>query len=502
MQDRMIIREKVRKKIHQERQEYETLSDSFVLQCATDGERGDARLFVELIRDNYIFDHTSRIWYRWDNHFWVEDGNNSILVELDRLIEVYEKQCHLLASQAIGYLKKGNKSHAEEIEEKRKILLKKISHLQKKEWRRHVLEFACAGENSLGITGQEWDQQPHLLACPNGVLDIMGGTFREGRRDDYLKTICPTEWKGLLAPAPRWQEFLLQITDGDKELVDFLQRLFGYSLSGQVVEHIFPVFWGAGRNGKGVLQEVLNHILGPLSLPVPAEMLLKQTYSRSSASPSPDIMALRGKRMVWASETGEGRKLDIAKVKWLVGGDRLVGRDVFGKRMVNFAPTHTLFLLTNSRPHIDPDDEAIWERVFLIPFTLSFVDRPEAPHQRQRDPRLASSLKQEASGILAWLIQGLQAWQENGLQPPPKVLAATQEYRQDEDHLQEFINDCCILEPSASVKASQITETYRNWCYFNKIEPLSNKKLGEKLSEKFEKKKSSNNLYKGIRLKS
>uniref|UniRef100_A0A7V4G682 DNA primase n=1 Tax=Desulfobacca acetoxidans TaxID=60893 RepID=A0A7V4G682_9BACT len=495
------IREKVCKKLVQERREHAAPSDDFVFRCAMDGQRGDARLLVKLLKDRYCFDHASGSWYRWADHFWVEDKVNAILVELDQVVGVYEHQSQKAGWQAVKAFKGGNEALAKEAEQRRQVFLKKISKLQRRDWRRDILQFAAAGPASLGISGGEWDRHPYLLACPNGVIDLRDGSFRGGRPEDYLKTICPTEWRGLHEPAPRWQSFLADIFDGDEELISFLKRLLGYSLSGEVVEHIFPILWGGGRNGKSTLLESLHHVLGPLSGAVPSELLLKQFHPRSSAAPSPDIMALRGKRLVWASEIEEGRKLDTAKTKWLVGGDTLIGRDPHGKRMVSFIPTHTLFLLTNHRPRLAADDDAVWERVFLVPFTMSFVDQPMAPHQRPRDKEISEKLKKEAPGILSWLVQGCLECQKVGLQPPPMVVAATREYRQSEDTLQDFFDDCCILAPHAQVKAGELYEAYRDWCNRNGLKPLNGKSFGQKLRARFSWKKSGIIIYEGIGLK-
>ena len=202
------------------------------------------------------------------------------------------------------------------------------------------------------------------------MIELNTGNFREGKPDEYIKTIAPIDWKGIDEPAPYWEKFIRDIFDNKKELIEYNQRLLGYCISGLTVEHIVVILWGKGRNGKGTLFEVLKVILGDLIKPIQAEMLLRQPIPKNSASPSSDIMSLIGKRLVWASESDEGRQLDIGKVKWLSGGDTLTGRHPHGKREITFTPTHKLFLATNHKPHVPADEYAAWERISLIPFAL------------------------------------------------------------------------------------------------------------------------------------
>lgn len=129
-----------------------------------------------------------------------------------------------------------------------------------------------------------------------------------GRPEDYLTKASPVEWQGIDAPRERWDQFILEIMDGDQEMADYLRRLFGCSIVGKVTEHVFAVFHGVGRNGKSLMVDTITEVLGELANPIPAEMLLDQGNARSSAGPSPDIMALRGQRLAFASETDEGRK--------------------------------------------------------------------------------------------------------------------------------------------------------------------------------------------------
>ena len=327
-----------------------------------------------------------------------------------------------------------------------------VKELQRLRTKRNVLTLASVGRRSLGITGNEWDQHPWFLACPNGIVDLQTGKLRPGRQEDFVKTACPTPWRDFEARAPAWESFLADIFQADHELIDYVQRLLGYSITGLSTEHIFPILWGGGRNGKGTLLEALAHLLGPLAGPVKAEMLLEQGRTRSSAAPDSDIMGLRGRRLAWASETDEGRRLNAGRLKWFCGGDILCGCAPFGKREVQFKPTHTLFLLTNHKPKADPCDYALWARIHLIPFILSFVDEPRQENERKRDPYLAERLHAEASGILAWLVRGCLAWQREGLKPPDMVRAATEEYREGEDDIARFISECCVVGNGLFVK--------------------------------------------------
>jgi putative DNA primase/helicase len=343
-----------------------------------------------------------------------------------------------------------------------------------------------------------------LISCPNGVIDLNTGGFRPGKPDDYIKVACPTEWKGINEPCPEWDNFQLQIFNGDLELVGYVRRLNGYTISGQRKERVLPIPWGIGWNGKGTTFETLEYTLGDLAGPVPSEILLEDGKNyRTGGSPTPEIMRLRSKRLVWASETNEGRKLNAGKVKLLTGGDTLVGRDPFGKKLVSFPPTHTLFLMTNHKPKANADDFALWERINLIPFELSFVDKPTEPHERKRDKHIVDRLKKEAPGILAWLVRGFFEWKQQGLNPPAKVTDATAEYRETEDTIGQFIAEQCVVNESARVKASEFYKQYETWCEENGHKPVWGNTFGQRIVAKFPKKSTNKGFcYLGVGIRS
>lgn len=472
------------------------LTEVKLLNYAKAGQVGDSRLFIRLFSGKFVYDHAAGRWYRWGGHYWVDDEVETVLIALNRVVDLYQQAASRCAWQKAEGIRDENEKATKDAAARETIFLKKIAKLQDKRWRRDVLEFAAAGDGSLGIAGKEWDGSTMLIACPNGVIDLNTGAVRAGKPEDFIKIACPTEWKGINEPCPEWEKFQLQVFNGDVELVDYFRRLNGYAISGQRIERVLPIPWGIGWNGKGTTFEVLEHTLGDLAGPVPSEILLEEGKNyRTGGSPTPEIMRLRGKRLVWASETNEGRRLNAGKVKWLTGGDTLVGRPPFGKRLVSFPPTHTLFLMTNHRPQANPDDFALWQRINLIPFGLSFVDNPTEPHERQRDKHIVDRLKKEAPGILAWLVRGFFEWKQQGLNPPAKVTDATAEYRETEDTIGQFISEQCVVNESARVKASELYKKYETWCEENGHKPVWGNNFGQKIVVKFPKKTTKMGVY-------
>ena len=475
------------------------LSDE-VLTALESNQDGDAFLFIRLFEDRFCFDHAVGQWYIWSGNFWVEDKLEEVIAAIESVVRIYERERQNQRSLAQAAHSQRRTEVAEEHERSAQELKARTKKLRSFQRKKDVLRIAAAGPRTLGVTGDEWDADPWLVACRNGVLDLSAGELRNGRPDDYIKTVCPVNWEGIDKRAPNWERFLSDIFGGDEELTAYIQRLLGYSITGITSENVFHIFWGQGRNGKSTLMEALGHILGPHAGPVRAEMLLQRSGPISSAGHNADIMALRGKRFVWGSETDEGKSLDLARIKLLTGSDTLSGRPPYGRREISFTPTHKLILLTNHRPRADAYDEAFWHRLRLVPFVFSFVDEPKKVNDRRRDTALGQKLKREASGILAWLVRGCLAWQEQGLNPPSSVKAATQEYRKDEDVLGRFIDTCCEEYVGARVQANLLYKVYRNWCRTNGHNPMSSTRFGKMMKDRLDHQKSSEMYYQDIRL--
>jgi putative DNA primase/helicase len=288
----------------------------------------------------------------------------------------------------------------------------------------------------------------------------------------------------------------------DREvLIAFLQRLLGYGITGATTDHIFPILYGEeGRNGKDTLLGTLEAVLGPLAGAVSNDVFIAQDRLRSSGAATPHLTDLQGKRLVWGSETKQGDKLNIAQIKLLTGGGTISARALYGKQYT-FTPTHKLLLMTNYKPHADARDKAFWSRACLIEFGIRFVDQPQTLGERTADHNLKAALKQERSGILAWLVRGCLEWQRHGLTIPPSILLATSKYRDEEDRLLLFIDECCVLAPEATVGANELYAVYKAWCKDNQLTPMNGTLFGNEISKRFEKKRTmTKRIYQGIGL--
>lgn len=472
------------------------LTSADILHALKSNEDGDAWLFIGLQKNKLCYDHRLGQWFRWEGHFWNEDDVGEVWAALDCVIEKYIEEAARQAQARHSAIIDMNKDDEKKADALEKELLKRITNLQTRYRKQNILNLAALGKNSLGITGKEWDSHNMLLACPNGIIDLRSGRLRDGKPEEYVKTVIPTEWKGPEEKAPLWEKFLMDIFENDKEMVAYVQRLLGYCITGETRDHIIVILYGPnGRNGKSTITEILRHILSPLAGPIQAEMLLNDGRPRSSSGPSPDIMDLRGKRLAWASESEEGRRLAVARVKLLTGADTLTARPPHGIKMIDFSPTHKLFLLTNRMPSLSGADYAMKDRLHLITFNVSFVDNPQKKFERERDPQLLEKLKAEASGILAWLVKGCLEWQRIGLKPPDKVLMATAQYHEEEDILGHFLNECVQHDANGKVLARAFYLAYKSWCEEYGHNPTNEIEFGRKLRGKYEKKGGSKGMY-------
>jgi putative DNA primase/helicase len=474
------------------------ITSKFIHDCLFANELGDATLYAALFRDELLFCKNTQEWFIWTGHYWERDIMNRSLAAVEKVVEKYLDEYKLIGEQVVKI--SGDVTDPERTEKVKKLqaiqanLLKRVSQLRADKRRTSCLKFAHTIEDPIAVRGEEFDGKPMLFPCANGVIDLETGRIKPGRPGDFLSLASPVKFIDIDTPAPIWEKSLLEIFNKNVELVAYLQRLFGYAVTGLVREKVFPVLYGrTGWNGRSLIIETISYVMGALAGAIPSEMLLSQRFAKSSSGPSPDIISLKGIRMAFASEIDEGQRFSASRIKWLTGKDELTGRSPHDKYPTTFSPTHKLFLMTNTQPKAPPNDKAFWERMHLIPFTISFVNRdPQEAHERRAILDLDRQVMAEASGILAWLIRGCLAYQRDGILPPKEVTEATEKYRRGEDLLADFIEECCIREPGAKSKSSVLYNRFVDWYHENvgKEEPTGTW-FGKQLSQKFEKDKSN-----------
>lgn len=326
-------------------------------------------------------------------------------------------------------------------------------------------------EPGIPILSDEFDSNIWLLNCKNGTLDLRTGKLKPHDRNDCITKFVPVEYDPC-ADFVEWAKFLNRTMDGDQELISFLQRAVGYSLTGSTKEQCLFILHGTGANGKTTFLETIAELLSGYAQKTPTDTLMMKD---TSGVPN-DLARLKGSRFVVASEAEEGKRLAESLIKQLTGSEKIAARFLRAE-FFEFSPMFKIWIGTNHKPLIRGSDMAIWRRIRLIPFSIT-IPEPE------RDKELPSKLRKELSGILNWAVMGCLEWQRNGLGEPEEVRTATEGYRNEMDAIGRFIQDSCITGTEKSIKSSDLYKGYREWCRENNEFELTQTKFSLRLEER------------------
>lgn len=314
----------------------------------------------------------------------------------------------------------------------------------------------------LTANAEDMDADPYLLNVANGTLDLHSMELRPHDPADNLTKITRAGFNSNEV-SERWLAFL-ESSLPDPEVRYFLQRYIGSALIGRVRDHVLVVATGTGRNGKSVLADAVSHALGDYGITASNDMLVTGRHGHKSASELSAQMDLRGARWAVMSELEKGAELAESTMKQLTGGDRITAKHM-GQDRIQFDPSHSFFMLTNDLPKVDPTATAVWARIRVVPFEVSFEGR--------EDKSLPEDLLMAADGILSWAVAGLWEYQQEGLNAPAKVMAATTDYRAENDTVKQFITDECVMHPNARVTRSELHHAYLSWAKDNGAEQLT-----------------------------
>jgi putative DNA primase/helicase len=304
----------------------------------------------------------------------------------------------------------------------------------------------------LAVSPEELDTDPRLLNVENGTVDLRTGSLRPHLPEDLITKLAPVEFDPV-AEASRFMKFLKQ-TLVDAELIAFVQRFLGYSLTGSTKERALSVLHGVGKNGKSTLVEVFQDLMGDYSTTTNPDVVMRHRNGDATAQYA--LAELKGVRLVSVSETKRGVELEEATVKQITGNDTIGARAPYGRPFA-YRPQFTLWMSTNHKPEIPDGSEAIWDRMRLIPFTQRFDGK-------KADSKLPDKLREELSGVLAWAVKGCVEWREHGLGTSAAVDAATAEYRSETDVIERFFQDECEFGPDKRVTRTALFEAWESWC--------------------------------------
>lgn len=338
---------------------------------------------------------------------------------------------------------------------------------------------------------EAFDADNFLLNTPDGTVDLRSGILRPSNRDDLLTKITavgPSD----VDEATTWQQFLSDVTCGNREIEEYLQRYFGYCLTGDVRDHVLVFFHGNGANGKSTMLDLLLHILGGYAKLIPAETL---TEARGERHPT-DVANLNQVRLAVSSELEEGQHWAEARIKSLTGDAMLSGR-FMRTDFFEFRRTHKHIIAGNHRPAIRVVDDAIRRRIHIVPFLARFDGKCA-------DRDMPAKLRSEASAILAWAIQGCLRWQEVGLKPPAAINTATTNYLESQDTLGLWIDEeCDVTDKTAQERSSALYERFREWMARRSEKPPSQVRFSAQLEARHDKERLTIGVmvFNGIRLK-
>lgn len=441
-------------------------------------DTGNAERFTDVFKDNIRYSFVNKKWLYFDGRKWCFDITGTIRRMADEVVEQMRGDMDFYVENSPADM---------DTDEAEKAFMK---HLKQSRSSRAKDAMVKESQHRNPITPSQLDVHQSLLNTPNGIINLRTGELLPHDREKYITKITNTEYTDKI-DCPLWEQFLKDIFNGDTELINYIQKAVGYSLTGSTKENCAFFCYGTGRNGKSTFIDIISEALGDYGTNIqPETIMVKQT----SSGPNSDIARLKGARFVTSAEPNEGVRLNEGLLKQLTGGDRVTAARKYEDEF-EFTPEFKLWMSTNHKPIIRGTDVGIWSRIRLIPFTVRIPDD-------KIDRNLKHKLKQELPGILHWAVEGCLMWQREGLNMPAAIKAANAEYRGEMDTVQAFVDECCVVG-AGEESTKRLYESYSEWVKENnEYSGMSRRKFTEKMLENYKMRQSNGKrLLIGISLK-
>ncbi len=384
----------------------------------------NAKVFYELMGDKIRWCRDLGGWFLYDGKHWAKDSNDNI--------------------------KKYALDATEEISERLRIIGKDgKTNLRKIHTDQGINSMINCAKPLFGCDSGDFDKNSNLFNCENGTYDLNKNIFLEFNPNDLITKKANVIFDQN-ARADRWNNFLDEVFLGNVDLIKYVQRAIGYSMTATTKEHCMFILYGHGRNGKNIFTEAISGVMGDYALNCPSSMFVQK---QNPGIPN-DVARMKGCRFATANETNQNVNLDEELIKQLTGNKIITAR-FLNKEFFDFEATFKIFLATNHKPNIRGTDGGIWSRIQMIPFNMTVTPEKE-------DKNLAEKLAVEKSGIFNWMLDGYIQWDKMGLGVPAVVKEATQLYREEEDDLGQFIKNECVLDQNGFIPSQEFKERFKS----------------------------------------
>lgn len=424
-------------------------------------DTGNAQRMYDRFGQHIRYSYNRKRWYFWTGTQWILDEMGEVKKLADEICEDLKREAWAIQD--------------EDMQEAAFKFAKATANTTRKE----AMVKECQHIKNIPASPDDFDAYPGYLNCQNGIINLRNGELIPHDPNFMLSKICHCEYDVKHGKPKMWLKFLDDITGGNTELLEYIQRSVGYSISGSNAEQCAYFLYGMGNNGKSTFLDTLADMMGTYGMNVqPDTLMLQSRLGSSGGGANSDIARLKSSRFCTCNEPTEGMRLNEGLLKQITGGGKITARYLYGDEF-EFTPEFHIWVDTNHKPVIRGTDLGIWRRIKLIPFEVNI------PAEKV-DKNLKFKLRKEFPQILAWAVEGCLKWQKDGLKEPECVLEATKEYKQEMDLVAGFIEQCVIIDyvSSERVMASDLFNVYRHWARQNNEYEMSSKKFFTEVSKK------------------
>lgn len=445
------------------KKEEEKLEEKVLLKNYRLDDTDNANTMAQLFGDALCYAYDLNKWFMYNGVKWQEDRVDGVRLLANQMIDRMQDDFGLL-TQAI-----------EDDKERKKQERLYSLHLKSCRSNRGKTSILNETKHLLPIVSTTFNTRRELLNTPQGTYNIIEKKSYPHNPQDYVSqsTSIPIV-EG--SKAPTWEKFIDEIFLGDKELIRYVQKAIGYSLTGFTKEQCMFIGYGDGANGKGVFKDILSYVLNDYVKCPQAETI---SQIRQGSEASPDIINLMDARFVVCVESNKGVRFNEGLIKQLTGEDKVTARRLYCEPIA-FVPQFKLWLFTNHIPEIVGTDNGVWRRLKIIPFALNLTED-------KKDRDLKDKLMKEVEGIFWWCIQGINMYLEEGLKEPQIMIDLAREFRGESDMLGQFLCDCTISKKDSRVQAKELYSQYLEWCRENNETPDNRTRFGLDMKKRLKK---------------